>query len=229
MDITKRHSIIVNAITFSRVPSILAYLALAVVQASCFPKASAGAFVFAWLAGLCMLASGLSDFFDGRLARKWGVVSNLGKLADPLMDKVFFIVVFPSLVWLAGLRPGPGERAHAILLLAFAVFCILRDQWVTFMRALAAADGVEIAAQWIGKVRTALSFPAAGFVYMYETMHPFLPRGWRGPWLGAAMAVEIALLALNFWSMWVYTVRYGPSVCKAVKPGGRPNGTEETR
>ena len=219
MESRKRHALTVNAITFSRVPSILAFLALAVVQATCFRPDGAAAFAFAWGAGLFMLASGLSDFFDGKLARKWNVVSNLGKLADPLMDKIFFIVVFPVLLWLSAIRPGPWETAHTVLLLAFTVFCILRDQWVTFMRSLAAADGVEISAQWIGKVRTALSFPAAGFVYLYETMHPFLPDSWRVPFMCACMVVEAALLALNFYSMWVYTVRYWPSVSKAARAG----------
>lgn len=217
MEKKRKHAIAVNAITFSRVPMILLYLVFAVLQACCFRPDSAGAFAFAWIAGLFMFGAGISDFFDGRLARKWGVVSDLGKLADPLMDKVFFITAFPSLVWIAGTRPG--EEAHAVLLLFFAVFCILRDQWVTFMRTLAAADGKEISAQWIGKVRTALSFPAAGFVYAYETMFPFLPDSFRGPWRGACMAAEAFLLVLNFYSAWVYTVRYWPSVRKAA--GGR--------
>ena len=215
MDSRRKRAVFVNAITFSRIPLILSYLVFAVVQAACFAPGTAGAFAFAWTAGLFMFAAGISDFFDGRLARKWGVVSKLGQLADPLMDKIFFITVFPSLVWLAAISPGEG--VHAVLLLFFAVFCILRDQWVTFMRTIASADGAEISAKWIGKVRTALSFPAAGFVYAYLTMHPFLPGCWRAPWRAASMSVEAALLVLNFYSAWVYTKEYMPSVRKAAR------------
>ena len=54
-----------------------------------------------------MFLSGLTDLWDGRLARQWGVVSTLGKMADPLMDKVFYLVAFPVLVWHAA-HSGAG-------------------------------------------------------------------------------------------------------------------------
>ena len=91
-------TLFVNALTFSRVPLIFIYLALAIIgNFSDSLKYPLFACIAAGLAGF-------SDFFDGHLARKWGVVSEFGKMADPLMDKVYFIVAFPSLVWLAS-RP----------------------------------------------------------------------------------------------------------------------------
>ena len=87
-------SIFVNALTMSRVPFIFVYLAFAIAgnfsDSMLYP-------IIACVAGA---AAGLTDFFDGMLARRWGVVSDFGKMADPLMDKVYFIVAFPSLVWL---------------------------------------------------------------------------------------------------------------------------------
>ena len=91
---TKSKTLFVNALTFSRVPLIFIYLILAVLGN--FRESVA----YAYAACAFAAAAGFSDFFDGYLARKWGVVSDFGKMADPLMDKVDFIVAFPSLVWL---------------------------------------------------------------------------------------------------------------------------------
>ena len=110
----------VNALTFSRVPLIFIYLALAI--AGNFSDSLVYPFAACVAAGM----AGFSDLFDGLLARRWEVVSEFGKMADPLMDKVYFIVAFPSLVWLAAVQ---GESAfHAVTLLVFTVLWILRDQ-----------------------------------------------------------------------------------------------------
>ena len=46
---------------------------------------------YAVAAIILMILAGISDLFDGHLARRWRVVSTFGKMADPLMDKVFFL------------------------------------------------------------------------------------------------------------------------------------------
>ena len=99
----------VNALTFARLPLIFAWLGFAVAQELL------GGFWLGAAACLAMLASGLTDLFDGRLARKWGVVSSLGKMADPLMDKMFYLVAFPALVWQAGRQAGGGVHAMVLL------------------------------------------------------------------------------------------------------------------
>ena len=79
-----------------------------------------GGFWLAFWACLMMLLSGLTDAWDGKLARKWGVVSTLGKMADPLMDKVFYIVAFPALVWQI-MHQGESD-AHAVVMMFFQPF-----------------------------------------------------------------------------------------------------------
>ena len=159
-------------------------------------------------------AAGFSDFFDGLLARRWGVVSEFGKMADPLMDKVFFIVAFPSLVWLAAVQ---GESAaHAVTLLVFTVLWILRDQWVTFLRAVASLYHADVAAMWLGKVRTALSFPCAGFIYVYLAFHRSWPDSTERIGFYACFAIEGFLILLNLYSFIVYTRSYLPYIQRAV-------------
>ena len=201
-------SVAVNALTFSRVPFIFAWLGFAV------------AFEFhrslPLMVAACamMFLSGITDLFDGLLARRWNVVSTFGKLADPLMDKVFFIVSFPTLLWLIGMQ---GDcKVHFAVMLVFTVLYILRDQWVTFLRAVASTYQADVSAMWLGKVRTALSFPAAGLIYVYLAYHGYLPDGWDGPLLTVVYVVEAFLIVLNVYSCVVYTRAYWPYIRRAI-------------
>ncbi len=198
----RAHSLIVNALTFLRVPLIFAWLALAVCEVYC------GGFWFGFAAIVSMFFSGLTDAFDGALARRWNVVSQLGKMADPLMDKVFYVVTFPALTWLIT-RLGIDE-VHALLLLVFTILFILRDLWVTFMRSVGTLFGADVAAMWVGKVRTALAFPTAGLIYLYLWLIPFVPAAWSEFLKWSCYVVEIFMIILNLVSTVTYTRTYMP-------------------
>ena len=200
---------LVNALTFSRVPLIFAWLGLAIAQEF------VGGVWLAVLACAMMLFSGLTDAWDGNLARRWNVVSTLGKMADPLMDKVFYIVAFPALVWQI-MHQGESQ-AHALVMMVFTILYMLRDTWVTFMRSVGAMYGADVAAMWLGKVRTALSFPGAGWVYMYCCFHRMAPASWNVPWLISCYLVEAMLIVLTLWSLVTYTSAYMPYLKKALE------------
>jgi len=208
-------SAIVNAITFARVPLIFAWMALAVCQ-ELF-----GGWTVAVLACLMMLLSGLTDLCDGMLARKWGCVSTLGKMADPLMDKVFYIVAFPTLSWQILHQGGECAQFHALVMLGFTVLYMLRDTWVTFLRSVGTLYGADVGAMWLGKVRTALSFPGAGWVYMYLAFSPMIPETEggivaKGHWLLSCFWVEGILVVLTLWSLCTYTAAYLPYLRRAL-------------
>ena len=215
---SKGKSIFVNAITFTRVPLIFAWAVLAVVHQLDGDKG----FALPVIACAAMLLSGLTDLWDGKLARKWRVVSALGKMADPLMDKVFYIVAFPTLLWLSFYQEGPGSGCHSFVLLVLTVLYMLRDTWVTFLRSVGSMFGADVAAMWLGKVRTALSFPGAGLVYVYLAFNPLfsfseISRDVRGWWLESCYVVEIALMVLTVWSLVTYTHAYLPCLKKALE------------
>ena len=201
-------SLFVNALTLSRVPLIFVYLVFAILGN--FSES----YVYPLVAVLAGAAAGISDFFDGMLARRWCVVSDFGKMADPLMDKVYFIVAFPSLVWLAAVQDE--SAAHAVTLLVFTILWILRDQWVTFLRAIASLYHANVAAMWLGKVRTALSFPCVGFIYVYLAFHRFWSASLVKMGLYACFVIEGMLILLNLYSFVVYTKSYFPYVRRAM-------------
>ena len=206
----------VNALTFARVPLIFAWLVLAVVQE--FMPDGARGLVLAVAACAMMLLSGLTDAWDGHFARKWNVVTTLGKMSDPLMDKVFYIVAFPALSWQV-MHQGESE-VHGLVMMTFTILYMLRDTWVTFMRMVGAHYGADVAAAWLGKLRTALSFPGAGWVYAYSCFHRMLPASWQAPWLWSCYVVEGLLILLTLWSLVTYTLSYLPYLRRGLLPDG---------
>lgn len=94
------------------------------------------------LAGLVFGAAALTDHFDGRLARKHGQITDFGKFADPLADKILVTSAFVCFVQLD-------------LVSAVAVIIILfREFLVTSIRLVASGKGKVIAANQWGKAKT---------------------------------------------------------------------------
>ncbi len=167
-----------------------------------------------------MFLSGITDLWDGQLARRWGVVSPLGKMADPLMDKVFYIVAFPVLAWQT-VHQGMGTLME-LSILALTLLYLLRDTWVTFLRAVGAMYGADVGAMWLGKVRTALSFPGAGWIYMHLCFRRLVLSNADDAlagtvWPASVIAVEVLLAALTMWSLVTYTRAYMPYLKKALE------------
>jgi phosphatidylglycerophosphate synthase len=201
-------SAIVNVLTFLRVPLVLAWLAFAVAQEYL------GGFWLGFWALAAMFLSGITDLFDGMLARRWKVVSTLGKMADPLMDKIFYVVTFPSLIWQIA-RQGQSD-VHAMVMLAFTILYLSRDMWVTFIRSVGAMYGADVAAMYLGKVRTALSFPCAGWTYMYLAFHAMVPQSWDFPWLMSCFVFEGFMILITIITLFTYTKAYLPYLKKAL-------------
>ncbi|MBM7560640.1 CDP-diacylglycerol--glycerol-3-phosphate 3-phosphatidyltransferase [Fusibacter tunisiensis] len=105
-------------------------------------------FIFFLLTGQSILAliffatASFTDFLDGYLARKYHLVTNFGKFMDPLADKLLVTSALIGFVELGELK-------------AWVVIIILsREFIVSIFRAIAAADGIVIAASWWGKAKT---------------------------------------------------------------------------
>jgi CDP-diacylglycerol--glycerol-3-phosphate 3-phosphatidyltransferase len=94
-------------------------------------------------ASMTFTGAAITDVLDGYLARKLGVVSLLGKMIDPLADK---LIVMATLVWMVPMGRMPGWVV--IVLLA-------REFTITSLRSVAASEGVIISAGQEGKTKTA--------------------------------------------------------------------------
>ena len=91
---------------------------------------------------ILFLVAGLTDFIDGEIARRYGVITNFGKLMDPLVDKIMMAAAFISLV---PLKAVPAWAATAV---------VARDFLITGLRLMATAKGRILPAERLGKQKT---------------------------------------------------------------------------
>jgi CDP-diacylglycerol--glycerol-3-phosphate 3-phosphatidyltransferase len=91
---------------------------------------------------LLFLAAGITDFVDGEVARRYGIITNFGKLMDPLVDKIMMAAAFISLV---PLKAVPAWAATTV---------VARDFLITGLRLMATAKGRVLPAEKLGKQKT---------------------------------------------------------------------------
>ena len=125
-----------NLLTLSRIPIIFGVVALLYLPMT---GASTVAFVL-------FVIGAITDWADGYVARKQGLVSNFGKLMDALTDKVFMVGLFITMVVLGEL---PGLWSLFLLLLILS-----REFLITGLRLVAASSGIILAAEKSGKHKT---------------------------------------------------------------------------
>lgn len=145
------------------------------------------------LAYLIFTAAIITDYYDGKIARARNLVSNFGKLWDPVADKVITAAAFVMLMTLPELRI-PGWTVVAIL---------AREFVVTGARSFAASDGLVIGANRWGKAKTIIQmvyvmvflfFVIAGRVA--ANWVPGFVRDYYNPGLGYASLLCIIMVAL---------------------------------
>ena len=126
----------------------------------------------------------ITDVLDGYIARKYNAVSDLGKIMDPLADKILVLVFLP-LVFM-----------HAID--AFPVFLILsREFAIMGVRVFSAKQGIIIAASQWGKFKTAITLPVCGILMARVSVTPLELSVFLQP-------LEDLRLWIHHWPTWVY-------------------------
>lgn len=114
------------------------------------------------VAAVVFLLASLTDYFDGYLARRHRTVSAVGKILDPLADKLMIIAV---LIMLAAMdRPGqPTVPAWLV------VVVVAREIAVTILRGVALTEGIVMEAEMLGKYKLVLqTFSVFGLMLHYS-------------------------------------------------------------
>lgn len=109
--------------------------------------------LFILLPGVLFGLGCLSDMLDGKIARKYNVVSDFGKFVDPIADKILTFFAMLGFMYM-GLDEG-----FPFMLIAIAV-TLLREFIVSSVRMLSAAKGVVVAANIYGKLKTVFQMAA---------------------------------------------------------------------
>ena len=163
------------------------------------------------MATMIFCVAAATDYADGFIARRWGAVSDFGKLLDPLADK---ILVMAALVMLVGVRDDlvlsssgrmiSEATGQSLVPAGMVVLVLAREFWITGLRALAAAQGTIVAAKSAGKVKSALQMVAIVCVLLFD--HQLSLGGYRI----TAQLVGLLLLSISilfsYLSAYEYTV-----------------------
>lgn len=146
-----------NAITMSRL--LLACVLFYLIDYEGFWVTSAILFVFA--------AS--TDFLDGYIARKYGMVTILGRILDPFVDK---IIVGGAFLFLLGVTADSGVNAW------MALIVIGREMFISSLRGFLEKQGQDFSAAWSGKVKMVLQCVAVTFSLLSLSPDYFFRDDW---------------------------------------------------
>ncbi len=157
------------------------------------------------------IVASLTDMLDGKIARKYNLVTNFGKLMDPLADKFMVIGALTAIVY----------RADGLMRTLFTVallVVIFRELAVTSLRLVAAssAEGVVVPANMLGKIKTVMQIVCvcAAFIepvlYSIPALAEVLPA-WMSEYPPLTCVAGALMIVFTIWSginyfvgMWKY-------------------------
>jgi CDP-diacylglycerol--glycerol-3-phosphate 3-phosphatidyltransferase len=184
-----------NALTLSRLVAIPVLMVLLVAR---FPGHDQ-------IAAALFIVVSFTDTLDGQIARRRGIVSDLGKFLDPLADKLFVLSVLIVLV-------------QEALVPAWVVVVIFsRELLITILRSVGASQGRIISAAPMGKTKTMTQMAAVVLLILQRPYPPLVPF--------AELAVGVAIIftvgsGLDY--MWRFRHVLFPSAGGTVNPGETP-------
>lgn len=164
-----------NKLTFIR-------LALAVPFIYFLQESPSGGTLYRGIALALFAVASLTDFFDGYIARKYNLITDLGKIMDPLADKILVISALVVFVYLDYIPPW------------MSIVVIAREFLISGIRILAAAKGEVIAAGNSGKYKTTSQLIVILIMLAFG----------RNPYNYYLMLIPVIL---TVWSGWEYTVK----------------------
>ncbi len=155
-----------NILTFGRLVGTIVFLIM-VLYSPCIEHRSA----FLDTAFVIFVIAGLTDIVDGPIARKLNVASKFGRMLDPLVDKILvcgsficFAIIGEPLLF------GLPEPAQAVIRWLVAAVLIIREGYVTVLRHIYEARGIDFRAVASGKIKMLIQSFAVGTV-MVKAAH----------------------------------------------------------
>ena len=150
---------------------------------------------------LFFLIAGVTDFIDGEIARRYGIITNFGKLMDPLVDKIMMAAAFISLV---PLKVIPAWAATTV---------VARDFLITGLRLMASAKGRVLPAERLGKQKTSWQIITVIFFLTLLAISEWSRASgtsiwWQRAWNEAGAALVWLTVALTLYSGLGYAWRH---------------------
>lgn len=171
-----------------------------------------------------LIISMIFDLVDGWFSARFRPNAPLVPLADRLMDKLVYSIIFPvisvGMMWrllVSESDPTHGKLMHAIFVLMLCVTVLVRDNFAAFMRGFAMRQGVEPEGSEYNRMRTIVAAPVSAMLYAYAFYIPEGPSSWiyyRISYMGNVslrilLFVEILFFVINLGSIAGYCRKYG--------------------
>ena len=136
----------------------------------------------ALIAGIVFSLAAATDWLDGYLARRWGQVTNIGKLLDPVADKILIMSAMVILVEVDIIRAW------------IAIVFIGREFAVTGLRSIAASEGIVIPAETMGKVKVVAQTIAVIALILTDYLNDMWLKniGWGALWVAMFLSIYSA-------------------------------------
>jgi CDP-diacylglycerol--glycerol-3-phosphate 3-phosphatidyltransferase len=171
------------------------------------------------IAFVVFLIAAFSDLFDGRLARERNEITEIGKLLDPLADKLLLFSTLVPIYWITTYRIVQYEIPWwGNVPLWVALVLLGRELLMTVFRQVAKRRGVIIAAMGAGKLKTVVQDIFIGAMIAWFAWKDLTAEyGWQSGWFGAfweqfhgtVIAVGLAATVLvTVYSLGVYFYKY---------------------
>jgi CDP-diacylglycerol--glycerol-3-phosphate 3-phosphatidyltransferase len=140
-----------------------------------------------------------TDFLDGRIARKRGLITNFGILMDPLADKILTCSAFVAFVESSHLNPNSPVRVAAWMV----IIIVGRELTITGLRLLAASKSIVLAAEKFGKHKTISQIVAIIALLVIDAKNEWplslqnIFQGWSVPFTEIALWLTVVLTAAS--------------------------------
>ena len=133
------------------------------------------------------LVTGLTDMLDGKIARKYNLVTDFGKFIDPLADK---FMVLGSLISILALILIEGETVMGLVFTAVVLVLLLRELGVTSLRLVVAGkSGIVVAASMFGKLKTVSQMVGTLIILLEPIVFPFCAENHIASYISMAVMV----------------------------------------
>jgi len=156
-----------NILTCGRVVLTIIFLIMVLMSPQYYNDGEVPFPGFLDIAFILFVIAGLTDMVDGTIARWMGVASKFGRMMDPLADKILVCGAFICFAIVG--RPRLFDFAPATMLAihwSVAAIIVLREIYVTVIRHIAEARGIEFAATFSGKIKMFIQSFGVGTVVM---------------------------------------------------------------
>ena len=171
--------------------------------------------LWASITGLCLfIVASLTDMLDGKIARKYNLITDFGKFLDPLADK--FMVIGAGLVILYKALTAGTAKLFCMIFFAAMLIVIFRELAVTSMRLVVSSSAsVVIPANMLGKIKTCTQIACIIVCIVEPVLYAFIPNTEK---LQAILPASIALSALMAFFTLLSGINYLKSYWKYLNP-----------